>query len=41
MTIKKVSIETPAYMECALKGIAETKIPIVVTRSLLMRLLGA
>ena len=41
MTIKKVSIETPAYMECALKGLAETKIPIVATRSLLMRLLGA
>jgi hypothetical protein len=41
MTIKKVSTETPAYMECVLKGLAETKIPIVATRLLLMRLLGA
>lgn len=41
MTIKKVSIEIPVYMECALKGLAEMKIPIVATRLLLMRLLGA
>lgn len=32
MTIKKVSIEIPAYMVCALKGLAEMKIPIVATR---------
>jgi hypothetical protein len=32
MTIRKASIEIPAYMGCALKGHAETSRPIVATR---------